>query len=536
MAGQFASDTDLVVEDSRQAVAATHADYDRLPYPSMPIAYTQPSHLAAQGTLFGLAPAAAEHARVLEIGCAAGGNIIPLAARFPGATFLGVDLSQRHVADGQDRIAALGLDNVRLRQADLTTLDLAGARFDYILCHGVFSWVPKAAQEAIFRLCQDTLAANGIAAISYNVLPGWHLRTAIRDLCVRYAGTDASPQRRVARARAALQRIAAASDQTSPYGLLMQTEARRLKGVPAAYILGEFLAPDNAPCYVQDFIARAAKHKLDYLCEAELFAAVPHTMDAALRGRLTAYSGADRSAAEQDIDFLTGRLFRSSVLVRSRPVGEPAPVPDPDQLRSLHVSCALHLDSAESTEAATVFRDDQGRPITLGDPAVGQAMTRLVEAYPGTRLLDDLTRDRDPATNPQLAARVRHAAFTMVMAGRASLSTLPFRVGREDQNRPKAWTLARHEAASGQPWVTSLRHTGVPALPILKVLLPCLDGTRDRSALRAAIVDALRSGTLPMPEAASGDTLETIAERLLGQALGYLRHQGILLPEDADAD
>ena len=91
------------------AAHSVPTDYDLLPYPSMPIAYTQPAHLAALGTLFGLAPPAAEHARVLELGCAAGGNIIPLAARFPEASFLGIDLSQRHIADGQDRIAALGL-------------------------------------------------------------------------------------------------------------------------------------------------------------------------------------------------------------------------------------------------------------------------------------------------------------------------------------------------------------------------------------------------------------------------------------------
>src|SRR5476649_693556 len=134
MAGQFAGDADLAAtskphaaDDGREAgynymdealpggasyipaAAATHADYDLLPYPSMPIAYTQPAHLAALGTLFGLAPPAAEHARVLEFGCAAGGNIIPLAVRFPEASFLGIDLSQRHIADGQARIDKLGL-------------------------------------------------------------------------------------------------------------------------------------------------------------------------------------------------------------------------------------------------------------------------------------------------------------------------------------------------------------------------------------------------------------------------------------------
>jgi methyltransferase-like protein len=522
---------------STTETATTHADYDLLPYPSMPIVHTQPAHLAALGALFGLAPPAADRARVLEFGCAAGGNIIPLAARFPAASFLGIDLSQRHVADGRNYIAALGLDNVRLQQADLTTLDLGGEQFDYIICHGVFSWVPKAAQDAIFRLCQEALMPNGIATISYNVLPGWHLRTAIRELCLRYAGKDGSPQRRVARARAALEQIAAASNQTEPYGMLLQTEARRLKGVPAAYILGEFLAPDNAPCYVQDFIERAAAHKLDYLCEADLFAAVPPALDATIRNRITAFADSNRSAAEQDIDFLTGRLFRRSVLVRSRPAGAPPPMPNPNRLQALHVSCPLRPDAANSAEGTTVFTDDKSRPVSIRDPVVGQAISRLAAVYPGTLCLDDLIRDSDPAARVQLAERIRQAVFILVMAGRADISVLPLRVGQGDEKWPTAWPLARAEAASRQAWITSLRHTGVPAVAVLKVLLPCLDGSRDHLALVAILIDALRSGAVPMPEATdrrdgvSADSVEIIADRFLRQTLEYLHHHALLLPD-----
>lgn len=141
--------------------AEAGGDYNQLPYPSMPFTDTQPAHLAAFATLFGIVAPDIGCARVLELGCAAGGNIIPLAARFPQASFTGIDLSRRHIDDGGKRIAALALTNVRLQQADLTTLDLAGQQFDYIICNGVFSWVPKPTQEAIFRLCRQTLASNG---------------------------------------------------------------------------------------------------------------------------------------------------------------------------------------------------------------------------------------------------------------------------------------------------------------------------------------------------------------------------------------
>jgi SAM-dependent methyltransferase len=519
-------------------------DYDLLPYPSMPITHTQPAHLAALARLFGIAAPAIERARVLELGCAAGGNIIPLAARFPLASFTGIDLSHRHIADGRKRIAALAIENVRLQQGDLTTLDLAGAQFDYVICHGVFSWVPKLAQDAIFRLCRDILAPDGVVTISYNVLPGWHLRMAIRDICLHYAGRDGTPQRRVARARAALERIAAASEESDPYGQLMRTEARRLKNVPAAYILGEFLAPNNRPCHVRDFIGQAANHGLDYLCEVDLFAVVPQTLDPALRNRVTSFAGASRSAMEQHIDFLTGRLFRRSVLVRQQQATGPQRIPEPDRLVSLHVASPIRPDPARTTEHLGAFKDDRERPITTGDPVIREAFERLARAYPATLTLDALTASptggRD--VSPEVEARVRSAVFTLVLAGRASISIVPLRVGHADDEHPKAWHVARSEAASGQPWITSLGHAGMPAHPMLRALLPYFDGTHGRAALRARLADALQSGAVQVPELPtdqpppSQERLDAIAEQCLEQTLRHLERHALLEPDCAQND
>ncbi|MGB7651144.1 MAG: class I SAM-dependent methyltransferase, partial [Gallionella sp.] len=86
--------------------------YDALPYVSMPITYSQPALLAAQARLRGIDAPVAETASVLEIGAASGGNIIPLAARFPNARFHGVDLAAAHIEIGQRRIDELDLSNV----------------------------------------------------------------------------------------------------------------------------------------------------------------------------------------------------------------------------------------------------------------------------------------------------------------------------------------------------------------------------------------------------------------------------------------
>ena len=67
--------------------------YDEVPYESFPFPQTHPDHLATLGRLFAIQPPPLERCRVLELGCASGGNLIPMAVAMPQAEFFGVDLS-----------------------------------------------------------------------------------------------------------------------------------------------------------------------------------------------------------------------------------------------------------------------------------------------------------------------------------------------------------------------------------------------------------------------------------------------------------
>jgi SAM-dependent methyltransferase len=503
----------------------------------MPFPDTQPAHLAALAALFGIAAPDVGRARVLELGCASGGNIIPLAARFPGASFTGIDLSRRHIDDGRKRVAELALTNVRIVQADLSEFDLAGEQFDYIICNGVFSWVPKPTQNAIFRLCRQALAPNGVTTISYNVLPGWHLRMVIRDICLQYAGLTGAPQRRVAKARAALEQIAGASDEVEPYGLLLRREARLLKNAPAAYILGEFLAPYNTPCHVQDFIKRAGDFGLDYLCEADLCTAVPQTLEPSAYRRATSFEQDNRPAIEQHVDFITGRPFRRSVLVRSPPAAGPRRGLKQEQLSTLHISSPVRFDLTQSSDQIAVFTDERARPITVRNPVVREAISRLETVYPATLTLDECEANHATAgAGPGAESPVFQAILAMVLAGRASISVLPLRVGRATDDRPRAWSVARIEAMSGQPWITSLRHAALPAHPVLRILLPLLDGTNKRPALQVRLAAAIQDRTIQVPELPAGqppatqERFDAVVDHYIEWALHHLARQGFFEP------
>src|SRR5262249_14559193 len=121
---------------------APTTSYDVLPYGDRTFPRTHPDRLATIATLFGMAPAPPEACRVLELGCAGGANLIAMAESLPGSHFIGIDLSARQVDAGRERVRAKGLSNVALHRRDILEVGEDFGRFDYIVCHGVYSWVP----------------------------------------------------------------------------------------------------------------------------------------------------------------------------------------------------------------------------------------------------------------------------------------------------------------------------------------------------------------------------------------------------------
>jgi len=492
------------------------SDYDRLPYPSLPIAYTQPGALAAMATLFGAAPADVPTASVLELGCASGGNIVPLALRFPQARFLGVDLSARHVAEANARITALGLTNISVRQGDITSTRFERDAFDFIICHGVFSWVPRLAQDAILRICGDSLRPAGVAAISYNVLPGWHMRRIVRDILLFHADPKASPADRVTRARKALADIAGTAVGNSPYVSLLRSEAQRLAKAPSAYIMGEFLAEQNTPCYFSEFATRAAASGLTYLCDGEVATSLPDYFAPAISKRVRELAGDSALAVQQYTDFFTGRPFRRSLLVPSAAAPKPMLALDPARARHLHFSADLQRRAEPSKAGEAVYLDHRGRPIRPKGPIASAIVEGLARAYPGTRTLDELFH----GTKLSDEAKALQILTLLLISEQATASTVPLRVGRGDDACPRAWHLARLEAAARQPLVTGQHHAPVRLTAPLVQLMPHLTGENDRAALMRLAADTLDSASQN----------EGTPDQTLAQSLTFAARHGLLEP------
>jgi tRNA G46 methylase TrmB len=97
--------------------------YDEVPYHSYPFPESHPDRLAMIARLFGLGEPDVTRCRVLELGCASGGNITPMAEMYPNSSFVGVDLSERQIEAGNRTLTQLGMKNIELRHASIMAVD-----------------------------------------------------------------------------------------------------------------------------------------------------------------------------------------------------------------------------------------------------------------------------------------------------------------------------------------------------------------------------------------------------------------------------
>lgn len=296
-------------------VNSIEKDYDAVPYDSHAFAQTHPQHLRSIAKLFGLNAPELSTARVLELGCASGGNLLSMAYRHPQTQFVGIDLSSKQIEQGKANIAALGLNNLQLQHRSISDLNAADGLFDYIICHGVYSWVPPEIQHAILSACQNRLSPTGVAYISYNTYPGWKAKEMVRDAMLYRAKKGDTPEAALSMAKGMVDFLANSAAEGSVLKQQMLEQRQQMSGFNDSYLQHEFLEQFNQPCYFEAFINKARSHQLEYLSETEISTIYLNNLGGNLPQDLFNECGHDQIAIEQYMDYLRNRTFRQTLLV-----------------------------------------------------------------------------------------------------------------------------------------------------------------------------------------------------------------------------
>jgi SAM-dependent methyltransferase len=482
------------VRDVAATQAALAFSYDRIPYDSQPFADARPAYLAALGVLHGLRPAMPSSCRVLELGCASGGHIIPLAWHHPRSHFVGIDLSDGQIQVGRELVRSAGLDNCSLHVGDLGGFQPGEDGFDYVIAHGLYSWVPEHTRTAILALCRRVLRPGGIAYVSYNTLPGWRMRGLTRDLLEWPLQGDDSPEQRLERSRALIDHLAGAADLDSPSSYL-EMEVARIRSRPPSYLAHEYLEPDNRAFLFGEFVEQAAGAGLRYLCNADLGTGFPELYGD--MGEAMADLSDDPVRVEQYLDFVAGRAFRQSLLCRD---DEPPTFLDHRRIDQLWLVADLRPPPKLDLRRTKVqrFVSTDGTEVEVSHPVCKAIMGQLSRCYPQAMRYPDLVeaavrqvRDNGDARHADDVDVALGELFGLIVMQHIEPVAEALEMASARSNPPRASRLAAAQAGLGWSHVATVMHRSLDLDPFARTLLSLLDGARERKVIDELMLDWL---------------------------------------------
>ena len=513
--------------------------YDAVPYASHPFPQSAPENLEAIAHLFGLAACPPAQARVLELGCASGGNLIPLAARYPQLQAVGIDLSTVQVQQGQQDITRAGLGNVTLKNMNLEEVDASLGQFDYIICHGVYSWVPPAVQTAILRIASKNLAPDGVVYISYNTYPGWKAREIVRDAMLLRGADRATPAEQLSYARGMVEFLHDMARDGSVLKKTLEETMPTIQNSQDYYLIHEFLEACNAPCYLKDFVAAAGAQGLAYLGDAE-----PSTMFVSNYGDKVATPllqecGSSQVMLEQYLDFIVNRQFRQTVLVKQARASSVRYQLDHARIRHMDYAAFFQCEQPITLDGGPVqCKAWRNVDVTLNTP-VSKALALTLNAhYPGTitqeALLDAVCQavgQPRSTVEPELLDMLNHLIITGGVRYRRTAVRAPAALSTQ----PQLSAQYRQALVPSQPAPTTLCnawHEDVALGIVQQSILPLLDGHHGTEALIAHLLQEAQAGRIRFLRQGATVTdaadMERSAREQLPAALEGLRQQALL--------
>lgn len=477
--------------------------YDTMPYPSKFFLQTHPDRLATIATLFGINPPKIENCRVLELGCGNGSNLIAHGFNLPTAEFIGIDLSETHIIEGNKAVSELNLKNVKLLQGDVTEMSVEEyGKFDYIIAHGLFSWVPEFVREKVLNLYREMLTENGVGYISYNAFPGAHLREMMRNIMRFHTSEIDEPLEKVGSAISFLSLLTENVSDKKIIKLVFESELERHFKHDASDIFHDDLADVYRPFYFHEFADLLAENNLQFVSEAEFHAMSISSFSPEVREFINEID--DVIKREQYLDFFRGRVFRQTLFCRAevelnRQIA-------PEILDKFLVSSSLRPTSEKveiGSPKVEKFVGAKGVGIEINHPLTKAALSYLGEIWGRTiafpELLEKakkiLENEDFKIDNFEDQSDTTRAIFFQIFSGTdlIELHLYKFEANTEAGEKPKVNDLALWQISQANNISTPLNLDLQIDDEVSRHLLELMDGTRNKEDLLKEITEFIKT-------------------------------------------
>jgi SAM-dependent methyltransferase len=252
-----------------------------------------------------------------DLGCGQGVTAAILAATHPSGVFHGIDAMPMHIDHARRLAAAAAIPNLRLHAVDFTAaIDLELPQFDYIVAHGVYTWIGPEAQCALRRFIDRRLKPGGLVYLGYNAMPGWARDLPFQGLLREFGRTSPSDNfGRLAAAAELASTLAGAGVASLAASFIVKELQERPEDYSPAYLVHEFMPAAWQPLYVTEVRRDMAKIGLEPVGSATLSENFDWmVLDEAARHTLAAIR--DPDARELVRDYYLDQRFRCDVFAR----------------------------------------------------------------------------------------------------------------------------------------------------------------------------------------------------------------------------
>ncbi|MBK3801220.1 methyltransferase domain-containing protein [Azospirillum brasilense] len=350
------------------------------------IAYTNsfyrdlaPDYLSYVGLLSGVrTPDPGHPFRYCELGCGQGLTLTILAATHARSEFVGIDFNPAHIAAARRLADEAGLGNLSFREDSFQALarSLTEGRwteepFDFVVLHGVYSWVSEENRRAIVDVLDRLVKPGGLVYISHNTLAGWSPILPLQALMLEHAAAfPGRSDRQIGDMLVFLNRLkdaGAAYFQNNPVAAqhlaMMASQERR-------YLAHEYINDHWEPLPHARVARDLARAKLGYVGTAT----IPlNSDDLAFRPEIRAILAeiADPMLAQSVRELALNQPFRRDIYVRG---------PEPLETRAVLDEMAERRFTliVPREEASLTFSIPMGE--LRSDPAVGEPILDALAA------------------------------------------------------------------------------------------------------------------------------------------------------------
>jgi SAM-dependent methyltransferase len=496
------------------------SSYDVFPYPSYTFPQTHPDRLASVGRIHGIEVADPTKCRVLEIGCGDGTNLLSHAYALPSSEFVGFDLSETHIARGIETKGSIGANNVQLFQADASVIDMETlGKFDYIVAHGIFSWVPDLIRERILQIFSECLDQNGVGYISYNAYPGCHIREITAGIMKAGADGRDNPAEMVEHGIAFLDSISSAAENGSLYQNMLRLELDQIRERSIQNVFHDDLSTSNRPFYFTEFVSMIEPYGLEFFAESDPIASNVSKLSNGARTLLEGVRS-DLIRFEQCLDLITGRRFRSSLICRKGAsarqfTGKP-------DIKNIFLSSQVKTDAdagSIANDSPVRFEGSKGASFTINHPLTKSLIVTLRSVWPAALPIDTAfsrASNEIGGYSDEDESRTRDYLYQLYVGGFVKFGCYSPKFASKAGEFPVASAFARWQINEQLENLTTLAGKNLRTTdPVLRLIISLLDGTRDRNQL---VIEIMAATEVPDNErAAFRDALPEIIEGQLTQ-------------------